>query len=299
MATTENFYTGDGLTVLFSFTFPYLEESDIYVSVDQVNTTQYTLANATTIQFNTAPAASTAIRIYRTTDTEELLATFYPGSAIRAQDLNDDFTQTLYVAQEISDRALLSDGSNALTGDFNLNGFDVYNGGARFNKTVDLDNNRITGVADPVANTDAVNKAYVVNAVGGNDPSFVGPSTERLQYTATGGETVLESGVNGVPAFGLSPTKEIVTINGATLTSTTDYTLNTVGDTLTFTMALLPGDVVQCIAYNFAPVPSSFSFITFIPQSGPPTGGTQGTVYFDSTDLKLKVNNGTTYEDLN
>ena len=103
MATTENTYTGDGSTVLYSFTFPYIEVTDINVSVDGVDqdlTTEYTLANATTIEFVTAPAVGTAIRIYRTTGLDDVSSVFYPGSAIRARDLNDNFTQTLYVVQE-------------------------------------------------------------------------------------------------------------------------------------------------------------------------------------------------------
>ncbi|NBX51795.1 hypothetical protein EBT25_18110, partial [bacterium] len=100
MAVTQNTYTGDGTTVLFSFTFPYLETTDIKVSLNGTLTTAYTLANATTIQFNTAPANGAAIRIYRVTDDAALAAQFYPGSAIRSQDLNDNFTQNLYVTQE-------------------------------------------------------------------------------------------------------------------------------------------------------------------------------------------------------
>ena len=100
MAITENRYTGDGSTVLYSFTFPYFKVADIKVSLDDALTTEYTLANATTVQFNTAPADGAAIRIFRTTDSDELLATFFPGSAIRAQDLNDNFNQNLFVTQE-------------------------------------------------------------------------------------------------------------------------------------------------------------------------------------------------------
>ena len=103
MATTQNTYTGDGSTVLYSFTFPYIGIADVKVSVDEVVQTiltEYSFANATTIQFVTAPAADAAIRIYRETDDEDVKAVFYPGSAIRARDLNDNFTQTLYVVQE-------------------------------------------------------------------------------------------------------------------------------------------------------------------------------------------------------
>lgn len=100
MAVTQNTYTGNGSTTTYSFTFPYLEETDIKVSLNGVVTTAYTLANATTISFTTAPGAGVEIRIYRDTDTESLQSTFFAGSAIRAQDLNDNFNQVLYSTQE-------------------------------------------------------------------------------------------------------------------------------------------------------------------------------------------------------
>ena len=102
MAITQNTYTGNGSLTEYSFTFPYLEESDVRVSLDGVDqlTTAYSFANATTISFNTAPANGVAIRIYRQTAQEAPPATFFAGSAIRASDLNDNFLQQLYVAQE-------------------------------------------------------------------------------------------------------------------------------------------------------------------------------------------------------
>ena len=107
MAVTENFYTGNGSTTSFSLTFPYLKESDVKVSLDGVDqlTTAYSFANATTILFNTAPANGVAIRIYRETAQEAPPATFFAGSAIRASDLNDNFLQQLYVAQETANIA--------------------------------------------------------------------------------------------------------------------------------------------------------------------------------------------------
>lgn len=113
MATTQNTYTGDGSTVLYSFTFPYIEVSDVKVSVDGVDQTpiiEYIFANATTVQFLTAPAVDTAVRIYRVTSNEDIQSVFYPGSAIRARDLNDNFAQALYVVQEA---AFASDSATA------------------------------------------------------------------------------------------------------------------------------------------------------------------------------------------
>ena len=111
MAITQNTYTGNGSTVLYSFTFPYLETTDIKVSLNGVDTTAYTLANATTVQFNSAPANGAAIRIYRQTDDAGTKATFFPGSAIRSQDLNDNFLQVLYKSQETETFATSTDAS--------------------------------------------------------------------------------------------------------------------------------------------------------------------------------------------
>jgi len=101
MASTENLYVGDGSTVLYSFTFPYINPTDVKVSFNGTDTTEYSLANATTVELVSAPPTGTDIRIYRETDTSDPVATFYPGSAIRAQDLNDNFVQTVYAIQEV------------------------------------------------------------------------------------------------------------------------------------------------------------------------------------------------------
>ena len=103
MATTENLYTGNGSTTDYSFTFPYLDTADIKTSLAGIASTAFTLLNATTVRFNSAPSNGTAIRIYRKTSDEALQATFYPGSAIRAEDLNENALQNLYVTQEAND----------------------------------------------------------------------------------------------------------------------------------------------------------------------------------------------------
>jgi len=106
MATTENLHNGTGSQDSFSFTFPYINDTDIKVSVGGVLktvTTHYTLHTPTTIKFtsgNLPPSGTSNVRIYRETADTALQATFYPGSAIRAGDLNDNFTQNLYVVQE-------------------------------------------------------------------------------------------------------------------------------------------------------------------------------------------------------
>ena len=101
MATTSNTFTGDGSTTNYSFTFEYLEQAEVKVTLDGTASTAFTFANATTLSFTSAPATGVEIRIYRDTNVDTLKATFFPGSAIKAEDLNDNFTQNNFAVQEI------------------------------------------------------------------------------------------------------------------------------------------------------------------------------------------------------
>ena len=100
---TSNTYTGDGTTVLFSVTFPYIEAADVEVLVNDVSKTYLTDWNFSTesvVQITPAPPSGQSVVIQRNTAEGQLKATFFPGSAIRARDLNNNFTQSLYVVQE-------------------------------------------------------------------------------------------------------------------------------------------------------------------------------------------------------
>src|SRR5210317_1089455 len=101
MATTEQFYTGDGTTTLYTFPFEYITKDDVKVSLNDVDTNAYTYANATTIQFTSAPVLNDRIRIYRFTNVDNLKATFASGSSIRAVDLNNNFQQNNFAVEEI------------------------------------------------------------------------------------------------------------------------------------------------------------------------------------------------------
>ncbi len=146
MATTEVFYNGDNTDVTFTIPFEYLEESDVKVSVGgtlQTQDTDYTFSTLTEITFTTAPPTGVNnVRIFRDTDIDSGVRNeFFAGSAIRAQDLNDDFLQVLYSAQEIEDQFVTK-----TDGEFDTN--------------VDMNDNRVTDMADPVDAKDAVNKQY-------------------------------------------------------------------------------------------------------------------------------------------
>ena len=103
MANTSVSYTGNGSTTNYSFTFEYLKEAEVKVTLDGTATTAFTFANATTLSFTTAPGSGVAIRIFRDTDVAAAKATFFAGSAIKAEDLNDNFTQTRFAVEEIKE----------------------------------------------------------------------------------------------------------------------------------------------------------------------------------------------------
>jgi len=149
--TTENVYStlnGNPPSAgqsTYSFTFPYIEREDVKVSLNGTTlaTTAYSFANDTTIQLDSTTAGtvttSTKVRIFRDTSLDGLNAEFFSGSAIRATDLNDNFNQTLFVTQEVSDRFV-----------------DVNN--AAFSNNISMAGNKITNLGPGTAGTDAVNK---------------------------------------------------------------------------------------------------------------------------------------------
>lgn len=147
MAIVQNTYTGNGSTTLYSLSFSYLDEADVKVTLNGTLTTAFVFVNASTIQFLSAPANGVAIIIYRETNNDATEATFFAGSAVKAADLNNNFTQLLYVAQEVFARTLSTLGGT-LSGILNMGGY------------------KITNLGTPTNNTDASTKAYVDSNVG-------------------------------------------------------------------------------------------------------------------------------------
>ena len=127
---TEKTYTQSGSTNKdFIVTFPFLATTDLRVQLNGTTkslTSDYTIVQAsgtTTIRFNTAPADTNVIRIYRETNIDAVKASFQAGSAITSSDLNNNSTQFLYASQEFG--KLQASGSSVLTtgnkGDITVN----------------------------------------------------------------------------------------------------------------------------------------------------------------------------------
>jgi hypothetical protein len=91
-------YIGNGSQADYTFPFEYNERQDVAVAywnedylVWEPITTGWDFLNDTTLRFDVAPENDQKLIIYRCTDLTPMPAEFYPGTAIKAQDLNDNF----------------------------------------------------------------------------------------------------------------------------------------------------------------------------------------------------------------
>ena len=107
MTITRQQWISDGTQVLYIFNFPSIDYlTDVFVEIDDVITPQddpnypWSFANTNTVEFATAPPVGTKIEVYRDTNIDDMDYVFYPGSSIRAKDLNDNFNQLLFSEQE-------------------------------------------------------------------------------------------------------------------------------------------------------------------------------------------------------
>ncbi len=226
MAITQTTYTGNGSTTNYSFTFEYLKQADVKVTLDTVATTAFTFANATTLAFSSAPANGVAIRIFRDTAIDTLSSTFFPGSAIKAEDLNQNFTQNLYVTQE-SDAEATSATTIANGAVTTANGAVTTANGAvttansantKSDAAVATSNTASTNASAAVAtantaSTNATNAVNTANTASANATTAVNTANSAVT-TANGAVTTANSAATDA-ATGIS------TANGAVTTANT------------------------------------------------------------------------------
>ena len=173
---TEDTVVANGGTT-YNFTFKYVKESDVYVSVDGVvktKDTHYTFApNTSSITFLAGhiPQSPAKVRIFRETDLVDPAAEFFPGSAIRAQDLNANNDQVLFSAQERKERSLDTTGGT-ITGNVTVNGDVIFEG-----LTEDANETTLT-VVDPTQD----NTITLPNA-SGHVPLLAATSTTQIAVT--------------------------------------------------------------------------------------------------------------------
>ena len=244
MATTSNTYTANGSTVDFAFTFPYQNSTDIKVSVDEVLqslTTHYTLHNATTIRFGSAPANTKKVKIYRDTDSSKLAATFYPGSAIRSSDLNDNYNQNLYVTQEAeNDSAEALTNSRVLESGAYVSAITKATGAVTTANAADtksdtaISNSSSAVSTANAASTNASNAVTTANAASTNATNAVttanaaSSAATSATSTANAADTKSDTAVSTANSAASDATSAVTTANNANSTATTaNNTANT------------------------------------------------------------------------
>ena len=137
-------YTGNGSTSSYAVPFSYRAQADVTITIDGVATTAFTWDGAgTNITFTSPPANLSSIEIRRTTSQSARLVDYADGSVLKENDLDTDSEQGFFMSQEAIDDA--NDRIKLDNADFQW----------------DAQSKRIKNVADPTANTDAVNKQYI------------------------------------------------------------------------------------------------------------------------------------------
>ena len=222
MATTEKTHTQSGSTqTTFDFTFPYLKLADIKVSVNGVAKTygsassgDWYMHNATNIKLNTAPSNGDLIRIYRETDDSSLKASFFPGSAIRAGDLNDNFTQNLYTTQESS-----NDSTSALNNSRESNNDGTYTSAiTKASTAVTTANSATTTAGNAVTTANAADSAATSAVTTANNANT---TAGNANTTAGNAVTTANGAVTTANAATVTANGAVTTANAATATANT------------------------------------------------------------------------------
>jgi len=142
MAFSYHNYTGDNSTTTFNIPFTYTDTSELSVTVDGVAETGLTFPSTSTVTLTSAPASGTLVQVRRTTSLTARAVDFASGSVLTEEDLDDSNIQVFHAAQEAVDTA-----GDAIT----LDATDRWDAGGKV----------IKNVGSPVADTDAVNKAFI------------------------------------------------------------------------------------------------------------------------------------------
>ena len=146
----------------FTFSFSYLNASDIDAFVDGVKvfennastntavggntfTVAFSSAGSNTLTFSPSVPAGSTVRIQRNSNLATKEVDFSDGSVLTEVALDKAFDQVFFSSQEAIDKV-----AGAISEDFT-------------DGHMDAQNKRIKNVATPVADTDAVNKAFISN----------------------------------------------------------------------------------------------------------------------------------------
>jgi len=116
MAYSYKNYVGDGSTVNFSVTYPYLMKSHVKVYVQGILKTidvDYTWLNAGTIQFDSAPLEDEVVSLIRSSGRTARLVDYQTGSILEEKTLDKDSNQLFYLMQEAFDALVSASGEDS------------------------------------------------------------------------------------------------------------------------------------------------------------------------------------------
>ncbi len=115
MAISYDDITAGSNQTVYNFNFDYIETTDVKVKLNGTDTTAYTLSGDKQVTLNAAPTQNTVVRIYRDTNSTTLEKTFISGSTLKAEELNANFKQALFVTQETTRDVAESSAGNVVT----------------------------------------------------------------------------------------------------------------------------------------------------------------------------------------
>jgi hypothetical protein len=95
-------YQGDGETVLFAVTFPYILQEHVHVYLNGAETTAFEWLTPSSIQLTSDPPVGTVL-IRRITPSNEQLTDYIDGSSLTEETLDLQALQVFYLAQEAND----------------------------------------------------------------------------------------------------------------------------------------------------------------------------------------------------
>ena len=152
MANTFVDYTATAAQTDFAFSFPYLEDEHVTVTIDGVATTDFTIVTSpsTKIVLDSGATAGEIVRVQRISAPDENLVDFVNGSVLTESELDRAYLHNRYLAEESAEQNDISlRVKTGATGSF------------------DALNKKIVNVSDPTADQDAATKNYVDDTVAG------------------------------------------------------------------------------------------------------------------------------------
>lgn len=96
---SKTVYTANGTSNNFSLSFPYLEQTDVQVFVNN-SVVAFSWLSTSTVQLGSTPTAGASVRIQRFTPITQPKVDYADGSTLSGDDLNLSARQALFALQE-------------------------------------------------------------------------------------------------------------------------------------------------------------------------------------------------------